>query len=225
MSAGTAIAVFPSIMRSRALFLAALSTIGVLALVGCGSDDGAVTDDSSEINEGRGSLEREMDPPMASPTTPLIGAKMSEVFDQAKGTLTVGSPKEADDGCTTTQLKDTKKKVLVERITCGKSDTIRLLNEDGTTKEEHSDLNKDGEVDRYTNETGAIAQYVDNNFDGKVDVIVERVDKLKDFSMKGYEETFPKSSFLYRIREDRNKDGKLDHEKLTARGTLPKAAE
>lgn len=224
MSAGTWIA--PSVsMRARALLLSAILCAVGAVVGGCGSDDGAVTDDSSEINEGRGSLEREMDPPMAPPTTPLIGAKMTAVFDAAKGTLTAGSPKESDDGCTKTELKDPKKTVLVERITCATSDTIRLLNEDGTTKEEHSDLNKDGEVDRYTNESGAVAQYTDNNFDGKVDVIVERVDKLKDFSMKGYEETFPKSSFLYRIREDRNKDGKLDHEKLTARGVLPKSEE
>jgi len=212
-------------MRSCLVLLAA-ACLASFGLIACAADDGAVTDDSSEINEGRGSLERQLDPPMAAPETPLIGAKMSAVFDAAKGTLTAGAAKEGNDGCSTTQLKNaSSKKVMLERITCEGSDTIRILNDDGTTKEEHSDLNKDGEVDRYTNEAGAIAQYTDHNFDGKVDVIVERVDKLKDFSMKGYEETFPKASFLYRVREDRNKDGKLDHEKLTARGALPKAAE
>ena len=49
------------------------------------------------------------------------------------------------------------------------------------------------------------------------------VEKIKDFSLAGYDEDFPKSAFLSRVREDRDHDGKLDHEKLTARGALPQA--
>jgi len=95
------------------------------------------------------------------------------------------------------------------------------LDTDGTTKAEHSDLNKDGKVDSYAGESGPVVRYADTNFDGKIDLVIERVDLVKDFSMKGYDEVFPKSKFLHRIREDQNRDGKLETEKLTALGTLP----
>src|SRR5262249_4716704 len=127
-----------------------------------------------------------------------------------------------------TEIRDPKvKEITVERVVCKSSDVIRTFNDDGSTKTEHYDLNKDGKVDRYTGLDGAVVQYADSNFDGKIDSVTERVDKVKDFSLKGYEDAdYPKSSFLYRVREDRNHDGKLDHEKLTARGTLkPKDSE
>jgi hypothetical protein len=210
-------------MRHVALLL---SAAGLFALVGCGTDDNAVTDGSSELNEGRGALERVMDPPIAGPKSELIGASMNDVFTAALGTLTAGSGKKAGDGCTKIEAKDTKtKKVAVERLQCESSDVVRILNSDGTSKLEHYDLNKDGKVDRYIGEDGAVVQYQDTNFDGKIDLVIERVDKVKDFSLKGYDEDFPKSQFLYRVREDRDRDGKLEHEKLTARGSIPKAEE
>ena len=218
MSAGTAIAYYLS-MRSLAVLLCS----GLLVLVGCAvDDDGSVTDDSNELNEGRGGLERPLEPPLDLPKSPLIGAKITDVYAKAKGTLAASAPKELKGDCTLTTIKDAAtKNVIVERTVCKRSDVVRLFAADGTLTAEHADLNKDGAVDRYTGESGAVAQYMDNNFDGKIDVIVERVTKVKDFSMKGYDETFPKSSFLLRIREDRDRDGKLDHEKLTARGALP----
>lgn len=114
---------------------------------------------------------------------------------------------------------------MVERVQCPTSDVVRLFAADGTTiRAEHADLNRDGKVDRYTSQTEEVAQYVDTKFDGAIDVVVERVDALDDLSMEGYEETFSRSNFLYRVRADRNRDGRLDFEKLTARGLLPKTA-
>lgn len=227
MSAGTPIAPllcmrwFGILLAGSALFL----------VVGCSAaSDGSVTDDANELNEGRGSLERELDPPIAVPTSALIGAKLSDVLAEAKGTATAGAPTK-DSDCTTTKYKDATKKVVVEHVACAGSEVVRVLDTEGTTTAEHADLNKDGKVDRYSGEPGAVdavvqgavVQLVDTNYDGKIDVVVERVDKVKDFSMNGYEETFPKSAFLHRVREDRNRDGKLDHETLTARGALPKS--
>jgi hypothetical protein len=203
----------PKGMRPLGCFL-----LGIFALVACGADDGSVTDDSGEINEGRGSLERKIDPQLAAPKSDLIGAKLDEIFTTAAAKGTVGSPKKSKD-CETTQVKSGKD-VIVERVTCKSSDVVRILDENGRAKSEHTDLNGDGKVDRYTGEDGAVAQYNDTDCDGKIDVVVERVDKVKDFSLKGYGEEFPKSKFLFRVREDRNHDGKLDHEKLTARGVL-----
>lgn len=215
-------------MRAARFLLTASLVLGACATTACsGSDDGAATDDSSEINEGRGVLERPLDPPMTPPTTELIGAKMDEVYEKALGKLTPGSGKKQSDGCTKTEVEDPDtNEVVLERVECKSSDVIRIFDSDGSTKSEHYDLNKDGKVDRYTGEEGAVVQYADSNFDGKVDSIIERVDKVKDFSLKGYDEQgYPKSAFLFRVREDQNKDGKLDHEKLTARGTLRPATE
>lgn len=207
--------------------LALLVCSSLLVLAGCNAgDDGAVTDDSAEINEGRGSLERLIDPPIAAPKSELIGAKMLDVLAEAKGTATALAPSAAIEGCTTTRFKDAKtKQIVAERVECKRSEVLRFLAADGTTTAEHADLNKDGKVDRFSGEEGAVASFVDTNFDGKIDVVVERVEKVKDFSMEGYDEVFPKSRFLFRVREDRNRDGKLDFEKLTARGALPKAAD
>jgi hypothetical protein len=221
MSAGIAVAQSFSMRKLRWL-----SICGVLLAVGCTSseEDGSVTDDSNEIIEGRGSIERKLDPPIAAPTNALINAKMSDVLTQVKAAMTAGAPEKLGDDCTVTKFKDAKtKKVVVEHVDCKKSALIRVLNEDGTMKAEHSDLNKDGKVDRWAGTSGTIVQLADTNVDGKIDVIVERVDLVKDFSMEGYDETFPKSKFLFRVREDRNRDGKFEVEKLTAKGALPAA--
>lgn len=202
-------------MRWLVLFGSAL-----FLLAGCTADDGTVTDDSAEINHARGSLEREIDPPIAVPKSERIGASIADVLENAKGTAT-GKKAPAVDGCVTTTFKDAEtKKPIVEHVACKASETVRLLAEDGTVAEEHADLNGDGKVDRFSSDDGVTAQLVDTNFDGKINVVVERVDKVKDFSLEGYDEDYPKSKFLYRIREDRNRDGKLDFERLTARGTL-----
>jgi hypothetical protein len=211
-------------------FVPSLMCCGLLALVGCTAsraNDGSVTNDSNEINEGRGALEREINPPLSAPTSPLIGADMTAVFDEVKAEAgTQLEPVKQNDGCVRTEFKNpTTKKISAERVKCRSSDTIRVYASGGDIKAEHADLNGDGKVDRFTSQTEAVAQYLDTNFDGEIDTIVERVDELKDFSMEGYDETFPKTKFLFRIREDRNHDGKLDFEKLTARGALPQKAE
>jgi hypothetical protein len=203
---------------------AGLVLSSLFVLIGCSADDGSVTDDSAEINEGRGSIERELDPPMAPPTSPLIGAKMSDVLAKATTGTTKGTAKKGKD-CSQTDYKSTStKKIVVEHLVCAGSETIRLVDEDGLATEEHFDLNKDGKVDRFAGTEGAIVTYGDSDYDGKIDLIIERVDRLKDFSLKGYDdedEDLSKSRFLHRIREDRDHDGKLDHERLTAKGTLP----
>jgi hypothetical protein len=195
-----------------------------LCLVGCSAtDDSAVTDDNNELNEGVGSLERALSPQVAAPKNDAIGAKTSEVLANAIGTAT-GATKKGKDGCSTTTYKDAETdKVIVRDIVCSKSETIEVLDADGKVSEEHADLDKDGKVDRYSSESGVIAQLLDTNYNGKIDVVIERVSKLKDFSMEGYDVVYPKSRFLYRIREDRNRDGKMDWERLTAKGILPKS--
>jgi hypothetical protein len=204
--------------------LSILFSSALLVLVGCTQGDGVVTDDSSEVNEGRSALERPLDPPVTVPSSPFIGASVEAIFADAKGSATVLAPEQLVDGCSRTKVEDaTTQTILVERIECQGSDLVRFLEDNGTIKAEHADLNKDGKVDRYSSETDDVAQYTDTNFDGEIDVVVERVERLKDFSMTGYGETFPQSKFLYRIREDRDRDKKLDLEKLIARGTLPKA--
>jgi hypothetical protein len=191
-------------------------------MLGCSkSDDSAATDDSAQINEGRGVLERNLNPTIAAPSSPLIGAKISDVLAQVS--LTAGAPAKVDDACTVTKYTDAANAVAAEDLECKSSSTIRFLAADGTTKAEHADLNKDGKVDRWTGLDGAAIQLVDVNFDGTVDVLVERVDLLNDFSLAGYGETFPKNDFLYRVREARRRDGKLNFEKLIARGVLPPA--
>ena len=212
--------------------LARISCFGFLALAvgGCvaAEDDGSVTNDANEINEGRGSLERELSPPLETPKSDLIGAKMSDVVEEIAQTAKAFEVAAAG-GCEKTEYKDTTtNKKVAERLRCGSSETVRFFGSSGSVIGERADLNKDGKVDRVTSEAGfpgapAVAQYVDTNFDGEIDVIVERVADVEDFSMSGYDETFPKSKFLHRIREDRNRDGKLDFERLTARGQLPAA--
>jgi hypothetical protein len=189
-----------------------------LALGGCSSSDDVTTDDSSEIDESRGELDKDLAPPLPVPATPLIGARLDDVYAQAIGNLVAGAPQKRGDDCSLVQVKNAKGTVVVERETCTTAETVRIL---GAVTTEHVDLNKDGKVDRWTGADGAVSQYDDTNCDGQVDVIVEDVTKVKDFSLTGYGESLPKSDFLFRIREDRDHDGKLDHEKLTAKGALP----
>jgi hypothetical protein len=214
----------PRFMRGATLLF---STSLVLAVLGCSTEDGSATDDSSEINEGTGSIERTINPEIAAPKTDLIGAKMTDVYADAKGTLSAAAATKGSDGCTKTEVTDPKANVVVvARIQCSTSDVIRTFKSDGSLKSEHYDLNKDGKVDRFTGEDGAVVQYTDADCDGKIDGIIERVDKVKDFSLNGYDgytsADYPKSLFLYRVREDRDRDGKFEHEKLTAKGTLVK---
>ena len=194
----------------------------LLGIVACGSSDDNASNNTSDLESGRGALTRLVSPQLPVPTSPLIGVKLADVA--ASVTATAGAKKTAND-CTTTPYHDASGAVVYQSIDCTTSSTIRFVNADGTTKEEHADLNKDGIVDRYTSETAAVAQYTDANFDGKIDVVIERVDELTDFSLDAYPgESFPASAFLFRIREDRNRDGGFDHETLTARGALPGAS-
>lgn len=198
-------------------------TLGLLMTAACSgtTDDDAVTDSSAEFN-ARSSLERELKPTIAPPTSGFIGASTSDVIQKSKANLTVLSSKtDKDSGCRTTIYKDTKSKPLLTIVECETSIQIRLRTAQGMI--EHSDLNKDGKIDRYANDDGLVAQYIDRNYDGKIDVVVERVELIEDFSLAGYGEDHPKSTFLFRIREDSNRDGKLDLEKLTVRGLLAPA--
>lgn len=202
-----------------------LLILSLVALGGCSSSgDNVATDDSNELNEGRGSLERKIDPPMAAPSSDKIGTSISEILTAAKGTLTGKVIATTDEDCKQTNYKDTAKKQLVQHIECSKSVTVRIANEEGATISENADLNKDGKVDKWSGEDGSLIQIADTDFDGKIDLVIESVAKVKDFSMDGYDETFPKAKFLHRVREDRDRDGKFDHEKLTAKGILPPAS-
>lgn len=197
---------------------------GATSLACAREDDASVTDDSSELVEGRSALERELSPPIAAPAPAVIGKKTSDALAEAtKGAASAGI-ENATGGCTIERFKSaTTKKVVVERELCKGSEIVRLLDDAGSAKTTWSDLNRDGKVDRFAGEDGAFVLYADANFDGKVDQTIERVDRLKDFSLAGYDESYPASKFVHRIREDRNKDGKLDFEKLVAKGLLPPA--
>lgn len=199
----------------------------VLAVVGCSSssNDESVTDDSSEVNEGRGAIEREIAPPLAVPTDAVvedkIGVRVSDVLARVKGTAIPGAIEKSDDCTTQSYVDATTKKPVVSTVECERSSTVRVLAEDGTTVTEHADLNKDGKIDRWSGKEGTFVQLTDTNFDGKVEVLIESVADLADFSLEGYGEDFQASRFLYRVREDRDRDGKFEHEKLVARGLLP----
>jgi len=210
-------------MRSLLLFVACAASA---ALVVCSipADDGSVTDDSNEIVEGRSYVERDLKTPIDPPTPAIIGKATADVRTEAtKGTASA-SKKNTAGGCTLERFASTStKKVVAEVETCKSTEIVRLVDAGGYATTTWSDLNKDGKIDRFSGEDGAFVLYADANFDGKVDQTIERVDMVNDFSMKGYDENFPKSKFVHRVRDDRNHDGKLDHEKLIAKGLLPPA--
>lgn len=211
-------------MRSLLFFLAC---VGAAGLVGCSteSDDEAVTDDSNEIVQGRSFIEKELSPAIAPPAPAIIGKATAEVVTEATTGATSGGKKNIGDGCTLEKFtSNASKKVIAEREVCKSTDIVRTVDEGGYAKTTWSDLNKDGKIDRFSGEDGAFVLYADADFDGRVDQTIERVDRVSDFSTKGYSETYPKSKFVHRVREDRNKDGKLDYEKLISKGLLPPAA-
>ena len=209
-------------MRSLLFFLACA---GMAGLVGCSTaaDDDSVTDDSNEIVQGRSFVEKELKTPLEPPTPAVIGKKTADVLAEATKDTTSAGKKNVADGCSVEKFADASKKVVAERELCKSSEIVRLVDGGGYATTTWSDLNKDGKIDRFAGEDGAFVLYADANFDGKVDQTIEAVDQVQDFSMKGYEETFPKSKFAHRVREDRNKDGKLEYEKLIAKGLLPPA--
>src|SRR5689334_17881072 len=92
--------------------------LAMFVVVGCASQENAVTDDDNELNEGVGSIERPLDPPMAAPTDPAIGAKTADVLTKAKGTAT-GKTKKGNNGCSTTTYEDgATKKAIAQREVC-----------------------------------------------------------------------------------------------------------
>lgn len=214
-------------MRSL-LFFFACACVGVAGLAGCSTEaeDGSVTDDSNEIVQGRSFIEKELKPAIAPPTPAIIGKATSEVLAEATRGKGSAGKKDIGDGCSLEKFGDAgTKTITAEREICRGSEIIRLVDENGAATTTWSDLNKDGKIDRFAGEDGAFVLYADADFDGRVDQTMERVDRIEDFSLKGYGETYPKSKLVHRIREDRNKDGKLDHEKYVAKGLLPPATE
>ncbi len=193
------------------------------AAVGCSNetDDGSVTNGDNEIVE-ESMLEKELSPPLATPETPLIGKEMSAVLTEMTNGMQA-QPSQRKNDCTLIRYKKDGK-VAAERETCESSEIIHTVDSQGNVKTEYADRNKDGKVDRFTGLDKTVVQYVDANFDGQVDTVVEKVELLKDFSLKGYEDapSYPKSKFLFRVREDRNRDGKLDVERMIAKGPLTK---
>jgi len=203
----------------------ALLPLILLAVVGCAAqDDSTVTDDGSELVEGRSLLERDLDPPIAPPAPAVIGKKMSDALTESTAGTTSAGKVDTRDGCTIEKLANSAKAIVAEHELCKHAEILRVLDAKGDALTTFSDLNGDGKIDHFAGQDGAFILYADDNFDGKVDQTVERVDHLKDFSTKGYGETFPASKFVHRVRDDRNKDGKLDHEKLIAKALLPPAA-
>jgi hypothetical protein len=193
------------------------------ALAGCGSSGGndVSTADDNDLTDPIGVIERELTPPIEPPTSEHIGASTSAVLAEAMKGLASKKTTRGNDGCTLVQMFNADDVVVVEHTTCPKSQVVRLLRSDGRTRAEYGDFDNDGKVDRFSTEDGPVAQYTDSNFDGKIDSVVERVSLLEDFSLEGYEgASYPKSAFLFRVREDRNRDGKLDFEKYTAKGAL-----
>jgi len=211
-------------MRSLLFFFACVGATGLLACSNASEDD-AVTDDSNEIVQGRSFIEKELKPALAPPTPAIIGKATAEVLAEATRGKGSAGKKDIGDGCTLEKFGDAgTKNITAEREICKGSEIIRLVDDSGAPTTTWSDLNKDGKIDRFAGEDGAFVLYADANFDGKVDQTMERVDRIEDFSLKGYAETYPKSKFVHRVREDRNKDGKLDHEKYIAKGLLPPAS-
>jgi len=207
-------------MGSRAwLLLLAAVAAGCGSSADDGSGEGVTTAD--DLTDPVGVLEQRLTPPLPAPSSPLIGASMADVLNEAMRGLASKQTTRDDDGCTMVRMFDAQDVLAVEHLTCSRSEVVRILGPDGRTKAEHLDFNKDGKVDRYSSEEGRVAQFTDSNFDGKIDVVVERVALLDDFSLEGYGD-YPKSAFLFRVRESFMRDGFLHNEKLTAKGALAK---
>lgn len=198
--------------------LLAVGFVSALAASACGAGDSSHTDDSELV----GTIERRLSPPIAVPTTPILTRKIGDVLAQVTANAYTSKREPLKDGCSLERFQDTRTKRLVgERELCKNSEVVRSLNDDGTTREEHADLDRDGKVDRYTGHDGTVTQYTDANFDGKIDSIVEDVSRLSDFSLEGYGvRNLPASCFAFRVREDRDRDGKFEIEKLVARGAI-----
>lgn len=203
------------------LRLLGLAVAAALVAACTASSDRAVTDDSAEIVEGRSFLERDLDPPIAPPAPGVIGRKTTDALAEAtKGAKSAGVTK-LRDGCSIERFAGANAAIIAEHELCSRSETIRELDANGAATTTYDDLNRDGKIDRFSGEDGAFILYVDANFDAKVDETVERVDRIEGFTTNGYPESYPASKFIHRIRDDRDKDGKLDHEEILAKGLLP----
>lgn len=213
----------PALGRGRGPLLAVLVGLAALGVAACGAeDDGAVTDDGNELVQGRTFLERELDPPVPVPESAAIGMKTSEALAAAKADAKSLGVKKARNGCTLERfqvVEGGKKRVVAERELCKASETVRTLAEDGSVSAQWADRDRDGAVDRYSEDAEALV-HVDIDFDGRVDTVIERVDRIKGFSVEAYDEEYPKSRFTHRVREDRDRDGAFDYEKVLAKGLL-----
>ena len=206
--------------RGMRAIWAAILCASVAACAAESEEDGSATDDSNEIVEGGSTVERNLDPPVAPPTDTPIGKKMTDILATATAGLTAGAPVPGKDGCSLQTFKDTAGKAAATRQKCKRSDVIRVLGKDGAPDTVHSDLDGNGAVDQFAGKLGSVVLYADANFDGKIDKVVESVEDIKDFSLAGYPKGYREAKFIYRVREDRNRDGKFEIEALVARGQL-----
>jgi hypothetical protein len=204
----------------RTIWAAAFCACASVAACAAESEDGAATDDSNEIVEGGSTVERNLDPPVAPPTGTPIGKKMTEVLAAATTGLTSSAPVPGKDGCSLQTFKDSAGKAAATRQKCRRSDVVRVLGKNGAPDTVHSDLDGNGAVDQWSGKEGAVVFYGDANYDGKIDKLVESVEDIEDFSLAGYPKGYREAKFIYRVREDRNRDGKLEIEALVARGQL-----
>jgi hypothetical protein len=86
-----------------------------------------------------------------------------------------------------------------------------------------ADHNGDGKVDSFTQrDASGEVDLVDQNYDGKVDLVREDVKRLPDYKAEGFgKSVISNEKLAMRIQEDTDRDGKLDTESVTAkRGTL-----
>jgi hypothetical protein len=202
----------------KAFTLGLLVAMGLFG-IGCGADPEAEAPaPEPEVTRIASSLERKLAVPIAAPADTLIGSSIDALLE-ARTELVAREPivNLGANGkrCTIARFDDEAGAEQMRREQCdGGADALRV------GKVVYKDQNRDGKIDQISDLTTGSYEVFDDDRDGKLDRVVESAERittpvsLTDFAERV--EIMGNGTIASRAREDRDHDGKLDVESVTA---------
>jgi hypothetical protein len=190
-----------------------------LFVIGCGADEEEeAPPPPPPVMHLASSLERKLATPIAIPTGTPIGASIEDLVAARAETLTAQPlAKLGPNGqrCTTVKYVDEKGVQQMRRDKCDKVSDRLIIG-----KLVYADENADGKVDQFSNGEAASYDLFDEDYDGKVDRLVESIEHIATpISLTDFGENVVITSggkIATRAREDKDHDGKFDVESVTA---------
>ncbi len=172
-------------------------------------------------------LERKLREPVDVPTGTVIGRSMDSAVAERTGSLRslplqsfLVSAGSGTITCTVQHFVDAQGTSMMHREKCGDSDILRVQRAGERTSIAIADFNRDGRVDAFTDWSGPTFELHDEDYDGRVDRVIEAAERLSPpVALEAFGdgiEIVENGKIANRIREDADKDGRFESEMITA---------